>query len=63
HIDMDHTVRSVKAQFKRADKKGARTAIVVGTEWEDREVAMRDLVRGVQEVIPVEEVAQWLSNR
>lgn len=62
-IDMDHAARSVKAQFKKADKKGAGSVIVVGAEWVDSEVAVRDLVSGVQEVIPVEEVGQWLSNR
>ncbi|VAW03187.1 Histidyl-tRNA synthetase [hydrothermal vent metagenome] len=62
-IDIDPGGRSVKAQFRKADKKDARAAIVVGTEWVDNEVVVRDLARGVQEVIPVEEIGQWLTNR
>jgi histidyl-tRNA synthetase len=62
-IDIDYAGRSVKSQFRAADKKNAGAAIVVGDEWTDGEVAVRDLVDGAQETIPVEEIAQWLRNR
>jgi histidyl-tRNA synthetase len=47
-VDIEPTARSVKAQFKAADRRRAQTAIVVGDEWDDGEVTIRDLFRGVE---------------
>jgi histidyl-tRNA synthetase len=44
--DMEPSFRSVKAQFKAADRRRAHAAIVVGDEWEAGEVTVRDLYRG-----------------
>jgi histidyl-tRNA synthetase len=45
-VDMEPAARSVKAQFKAADRRQAHSAIVVGDEWDDGEVTIRDLSRG-----------------
>lgn len=60
--DVDLADRSVSAQFKAADRRGARTAIVVGDEWSDGSVTARDLSTGAQEVIPLEEIERWLQR-
>jgi histidyl-tRNA synthetase len=54
--------RSVKAQFKAADRSGAAAAIVVGDEWESGNVTVKNLESGEQEEIPVKEIARWLQS-
>jgi histidyl-tRNA synthetase len=62
-IDMGDLQRSVKAQFKDADKRGATAAIVVGSEWADGDVTVKDLGTATQEVIPAKEIKGWLQAR
>jgi histidyl-tRNA synthetase len=62
-VDMTDRQRSVKAQFKAADRSGAAAAIVVGDEWESGNVTVKNLESGEQEEIPVKEIAQWLQSR
>jgi len=62
-IDMGDLQRSVTAQFKDAAKRGARAAIVVGSEWTDGDVTVKDLGTATQEVIPAEEIKRWLQAR
>ena len=58
-VDMDVEGRSVKAQFRAADRRGAAGALVVGDEWLESRVVAKDLTSGVQEVISIEEVEPW----
>lgn len=60
--DMSDEQRSVKAQFKAADKGGARAAVVVGEEWGAGNVTVKNLISGEQEEIAVKEIAQWLQS-
>ncbi len=62
-IDMTDAQKSVKAQFKDADRSGARTAIVVGSEWSDGNVTVKNLESGDQQVIPAKEINGWLQGR
>ena len=62
-IDMGDMQRSVKAQFKDADKRGARAAIVVGSEWADGDVTVKDLGTAIQELLPAKEIKRWLQAR
>jgi histidyl-tRNA synthetase len=64
-IRADWTVdtRSVKAQFKTADKRGASVALVIGDEWASGEVAAKELGTGEQSVRDVKEIAAWLQAR
>lgn len=55
--------RSVKAQFRAADRNGARAALIVGDEWGEGKVAVKDLRDGTQLTMHSEEVAAWLSSR
>ncbi len=54
--------RSVKAQFKAADRAGAAYALVVGEEWDDGRVAARNLATGVQDAVALEEIETWLRS-
>ncbi|GMQ93134.1 MAG: histidine--tRNA ligase [Acidimicrobiia bacterium] len=59
-IDMTDAQRSVKSQFKEADRRGANTAIVVGAEWADGDVTVKNLDSGHQQVIAAKEIERWL---
>ena len=61
--DMTDRPRPVKAQFKEADRSGARTAVIVGAEWNDGRVSVKHLATGEQDEIDVEEIAGWLRAR
>ncbi|MDK1018918.1 MAG: histidine--tRNA ligase [Actinomycetota bacterium] len=62
-VDMTDVQRSVRAQFKEADRRKARAAIVVGAEWERGEVTAKDLESGEQEVVTTKEIEGWLQAR
>ena len=59
--DMADEHRSVTAQFKEANRRGSVGAVVVGDEWSDGEVTVRDLVSGSQQVIDTKEIAGWIE--
>jgi histidyl-tRNA synthetase len=53
---MDYEGRSVKSQFRRADRAGARFVVVFGeSEAERGNVVVRDMVKGVQEELSKDE--------
>lgn len=54
--------RSLKAQFKAADRRGALAVIVVGGEWESGQVVAKRLDDGSQVVIGSEEIVTWLQS-
>lgn len=62
-IDMSDIQRSVKAQFKQADRSRAAYAVVIGSEWSDDNVTVKDLDTGEQEVIAAKEIKGWLQAR
>lgn len=48
-VDMDHANRSMKAQFKYADKLGAEFCLAIGdSELESREASLRNMKSGVE---------------
>jgi histidyl-tRNA synthetase len=54
--------RSVKAQFKAADRARAAHALVVGEEWNEGRVTARDLATGEQQHVAVGEIETWLKR-
>ncbi len=60
--DMTPERKSVKAQFRAADRRGAAGVVVVGDEWSDGLVAVRNLSTSTQELISLEEVPEWARN-
>jgi histidyl-tRNA synthetase len=63
-VDWDVTQqRSVKAQFKAANRGGAAAVAVVGAEWGDGMVSVKDLDTGDERQVSVEEVVEWTRQR
>jgi len=53
---------SFKSQFKRADRSGARLALVLGEqEVADGTVVVKDLARGEQQTVPRDDLTDILS--
>lgn len=61
-VDIVAGDRSVKAQFKAADRAGAANALVVGEEWDEGRVSARDLATGEQRQVALEEIETWLRR-
>ena len=52
--DMDHAARSLKAQFKYANKIGARFVAILGDEELERgEVKLKDMETGDEGYVPI----------
>jgi histidyl-tRNA synthetase len=54
--------RSVKAQFKAADRARAANALVVGVYWDVGRVTARALATGEQRQVALEEIETWLRR-
>ena len=61
-VDVDLGERSVSAQFRTADRRGACSALVVGDEWSEGSVTARDLVSGAQQTVAIEDIEPWLRR-
>jgi histidyl-tRNA synthetase len=61
-VDMDFTGKSVKAQFRKADRMGARFAVVFGGEELARgEVKLKDLASGEEKDVPLADIAERIG--
>jgi histidyl-tRNA synthetase len=61
--DMDHSGRSVKAQFKLLDREGAKWAVTVGdTELANGTVVLKDLTSGEQTTLPKDQLIERLRT-
>ena len=62
--DMDHVGRSLKAQFKYADKLGAR---FVGTLGDDEltsgQLRLKEMATGSEEIVAFDRIADYLQSR
>ena len=62
--DIDHAARSLKAQFKYADKSGAKKVIVIaGDELAKGIVKLRDMKLSSEIEFPRDEIVALLSNK
>ena len=60
--EIDHMNRSVKAQFKYADKLGARfVAVIGGNELESGEVNIKNMSTGEQNTVKFEDIEAYLT--
>lgn len=63
-VDRAYGGRSVKAQWKAADRSGARFGVMLGRDEAARgAVAVKDLATGEQVEVPGAELAGWLTGR
>jgi histidyl-tRNA synthetase len=63
HVMMDHEGRSMKNQMKQANKHNARFALILGeNELANREVALKDMHSGEQELVEImPEYEDWAA--
>ncbi|MBI1976844.1 MAG: histidine--tRNA ligase [Candidatus Omnitrophica bacterium] len=62
--EMDFESRSLKGQFRAANKKGSRHVILLGEEeWGRGEVVLKDMQTGTQEVVSHEKILEVMKNR
>ena len=54
--------RSVKAQFKAANRRDAAAAVVIGDEWDDGMVTVKDLSSGDEIVLAAGDLPNWVSG-
>ena len=52
--------RSVKAQFRAANRRDAAAAVVIGAEWDRGMVTVKELSSGDSRTMPAGEVAAWV---
>lgn len=62
--DRDYLGKGMKAQFKLADRVGARFAIVIGeTEVQNSTLTVKDLESGQQETVAAQGIVSYLEER
>ena len=62
--EMDYAGRSLKSQFKRADKLGAAHTLIIGeTELANGAGVLRDMATGAQEDVPLTDAVDLLTER
>ncbi|HJV44269.1 MAG TPA: histidine--tRNA ligase [Bacillota bacterium] len=61
--DKDFVGRKMKAQFKAAERYGARFVLILGEdEWNKRSIVVKDMLQREQKEIPLDEVYQWIKS-
>lgn len=58
--DLTAGSRSVKAQFKAANRRDAAAAAVIGEEWDEGMVRVRDLSSGDEQLVAAGDLPGWL---
>jgi histidyl-tRNA synthetase len=61
--DLDLSGKSVRSQFRAADRRRSTAAIVVGSEWDEGLVTVKRLASGEESTMTLEETQAWLKNR
>jgi len=57
--DLTAGQRPVKAQFRAADRRDAAVAAIIGAEWEEGLVKVKDLSSGDERTLPAGDLAAW----
>jgi histidyl-tRNA synthetase len=61
-VDWTGGDRSLKSQFKAADRSGAAAVAIVGEEWASGRVRLKRLATGEEAEVDIEEVGEWLDR-
>jgi histidyl-tRNA synthetase len=62
--EIDHMEKSLKAQFKYADKIGARfVAVIGGNELEQGVMNVKEMATGTSESVPFEKSVEYFLNK
>ncbi len=59
--DLELGRRSVKAQFKAADRRRSAAALVVGDEWQRGEITAKNLGSGHEERVGRDRIVEWVA--
>ncbi len=63
-VEIDHMERSIKAQFKYADKIGAKfVAVIGGNELADGVVSVKNMASGESEQVSFADLGEYLCNQ
>ncbi|HEX4922846.1 MAG TPA: histidine--tRNA ligase, partial [Bdellovibrionales bacterium] len=63
-VDFDLQGKSMKSQFKSADRVGAKYALIIGgTEYQKGEALLRNMKDGTQETVPLSKLENVLKER
>ena len=61
--DLDHAARSMKAQFKYANKLGVRNVVVIASdELEKGVVKLRNMTKSTEETVPADQIVERFTN-
>ena len=60
--DLDLGHKSLKSQFRTADRRRAAAVVVVGEEWDAGRVTVKDLKSGAESSVAAQEVASWIRG-
>jgi histidyl-tRNA synthetase len=62
-VDMDLDGKSLKSQMKKADRAGARYALIVGSqELADKQAPLRDMKTGEQTELDLDSIASFFTD-
>lgn len=62
-VDMDVTGKSVKAQFRKADKAGARVVVIFGSEeMKSGSVKVKDMENGDEVLVPIDGIGDFINK-
>ncbi len=62
-VEIDHMKKSLKAQFKYADKIGAKRVVVIGSdELERGEVNVKDMTDGTSTRVLIDDIVKYFTN-
>jgi len=62
--ELDLLNRSLKAQMREANKRGARLAIIIGENELQKDVAiLKDMAKGEQIELPLSEITEYVLNK
>ena len=60
--DIDLGGRSIKAQFRAADRRQAKAGVIVGSEFDQGQLVVKDMASGEQRQMDLEGITRWLRE-
>ncbi|MCX8267033.1 MAG: His/Gly/Thr/Pro-type tRNA ligase C-terminal domain-containing protein, partial [Planctomycetota bacterium] len=62
-VELDHRGKSLKAQFKEANRSGARWAIVLGdSENENKQIVLKNMQQKTEQIIAQDDLLAVLKD-
>jgi histidyl-tRNA synthetase len=62
-VEIDHRCKSLKSQFKEANRSGARWAVVLGdSENENKQIVLKDMQQKTEQIIAQDDLVAVLKD-